>query len=45
MNYLDRNIKTIENKTVGIIIVKKNDKYVMEYCRDDRIISKEYELV
>lgn len=46
MNYMDRNIKTIdENKTVGIIIVKKNDKYVMEYCSDDRIISKEYELV
>jgi len=46
MNYVDRNIKTIdEDKTIGIIIVKKNDKYIMEYCSDDRIISKEYELV
>jgi len=46
MNYVDKNIKTIdEDKTIGIIIVKKNDKYVMEYCSDDRIISKEYELV
>ena len=46
MNYIDKNIKTIEeDKTIGIIIVKKNDKYVMEYCSDDRIISKEYELV
>jgi len=46
MNYVDKNIKTIdEDKTIGIIIVKKNDKYVMEYCSDDRIISKEYQLV
>jgi len=46
MNYVDKNIKMIdEDKTIGIIIVKKNDKYVMEYCSDDRIISKEYELV
>lgn len=46
MNYIDKNIKTIEEaKTIGIIIVKKNDKYIMEYCSDDRIISKEYEIV
>ncbi len=46
MNYIDKNIKAIEEvKTIGIIIVKKDDKYVMEYCSDDRIISKEYEIV
>ena len=46
MNYIDKNIKTInEDKTIGIIIVKKNDKYIMEYCSDERIITKEYELV
>ena len=46
MNYIDKNIKTIyEDKTIGIIIVKKNDKYIMEYCSDERIISKEYQLV
>jgi len=46
MNYIDKNIKTIEeDKTIGIIIVKKDDKYIMEYCSDDRIISKEYELI
>ena len=46
MNYIDKHIKTIEeNKTIGIIIVKKNNKFIMEYCSDDRIISKEYELV
>lgn len=46
MNYIDKNIKTIEeDKTIGIIIVKKNDKYVMEYCSDNRILAREYELV
>ena len=45
MNYIDKNIKTVdEDKTIGIIIVKKNDKYIMEYCSDSRIITKEYQL-
>jgi len=43
MNYIDKNLKTInEDKTIGIIIVKKNDKYIMEYCSDGRILTKEY---
>ncbi|MBQ4583873.1 MAG: DUF1016 family protein [Bacilli bacterium] len=46
MNYIDKNIKTIdEDKTIGIIIVKKNDKYIMEYCSDRRIIAKEYKII
>ena len=46
MNYIDKNIKNIDdNKTVGIIICKKENKYVIEYCSDNRIISREYELV
>jgi len=46
MNYVDKNIKTIEeNKTIGIIIVKKNNKYIMEYCSDERILSKEYQII
>ena len=46
MKYIDKNIKTIEEgKTIGIIICKKENKYVIEYCSDDRIISREYELV
>ena len=46
MNYVDKNIKTFEeHKTVGIIIVKKNDKYIMEYCSDDRILTREYNIV
>ncbi|MBQ6841265.1 MAG: DUF1016 family protein [Bacilli bacterium] len=43
MNYIDKNIKTFEEEnTIGIIIVKKNDKYIMEYCSDERIVAKEY---
>ena len=46
MNYIDKNVKNIDdNKTVGIIICKKENKYVIEYCSDDRIIAREYELV
>ena len=46
MNYIDQNIKTIEeNKTVGIIICKQDNEYVIKYCSDDRIITREYELV
>ena len=46
MNYIDENIKTIEeNQTVGIIICKQDNEYVIKYCSDDRIISREYELV
>ena len=46
MNYIDKNIKTIEeDKTIGIIICKKDNKFIMEYCSDKRIMSKEYDLV
>ena len=46
MNYIDMNLKTIEeNKTIGIIIVRKNNRYIMEYCSDKRILSKTYELI
>ena len=46
MNYVDKNIKTFEeNKTVGIIIIKKNNKYIMEYCSDERILTREYKLL
>ena len=46
MNYIDKNVKEIDdNKTIGIIICKKNNKYVIEYCSDSRIIARRYELV
>ena len=46
MNYIDKNlIKITQDKTIGIIICKKNNKFIMEYCSDSRILSKEYILV
>ena len=46
MNYIDKNIKSIEeSKTIGIIICKKDNKYVIEYCSDKRIISRTYEFI
>ena len=43
MNYIDKNIKTIdEDKTIGIIIVKKDNEFVIEYSSDDRIFSTTY---
>ena len=46
MNYIDKNLKKInQNKTIGIIICKKENRYVIEYCSDDRILAREYELI
>ena len=46
MNYVDKNIKSLtQDKTIGIIIVKKNNKFIMEYCSDNRIISREFKII
>ncbi len=46
MNYIDKNIKRIEqDKTIGIIICKKDNKFIMEYCSDDRIYQRMYKLI
>lgn len=46
MNYIDKNLKKInQDKTIGIIICKKENKYVIEYSSDARIIARTYELL
>ena len=46
MNYIDKNIKTInQDKTIGLIVCRENNKYIIEYSSDKRIIAREYELV
>lgn len=46
MNYIDNNLRKINhNSTIGIIIVKKDNKFIMEYCSDERIIARSYEMV
>ena len=46
MNYIDKNIKEGSNyNTIGILICKRENKFVIEYCSDERIAVREYELV
>lgn len=46
INYINKHIKTIsQNKTIGIILVKKDNKLVLEYSTDERIYSRTYELI
>ena len=43
MNYIDKNVKTInQDKTIGIIICKKDNHFIMEYCSDDKIFVSNY---
>lgn len=46
MHYIDKNLKTIpQDKTIGIIICKKDNHFIMEYCSDPRILTREYRLL
>ena len=46
MNYIDKNLRKInQDKTIGIIICKKDNEYVIEYSSDKRIVARTYELV
>jgi len=45
MNYVDRNIKNIlQESTIGIIICKRDDQFIMEYCSDTRIFTRTFVL-
>ena len=46
MNYIDKNLRKItQDKTIGIILCRKDNKFIMEYCSDERIKVREYELL
>ena len=46
INYVDKNIKEpFNDKTIGVIICKKENKFILEYCTDTRIFTTTYELV
>ena len=45
VNYIDKNIKlSNHNKTIGILIVKKKDKYVIEYVTNKEVFITTYKL-
>ena len=46
INYVDKNIKELFNdKTVGVVICKKENRFIMEYCSDDKIFTTTYKMV
>ncbi len=46
MNYIDKTLRKVtQDKTIGIIICKKDNKFIMEYCSDSRILAREYQEV
>ena len=46
MNYINKNLRKInQDKTIGIIICKKENKYVIEYSSNERIVARTYELL
>ena len=46
MNYIDENIKKIyHDKTIGLIVCRVENKYVIKYCSDERIVACEYEIL
>ena len=46
MNYINKNLRKInQDKTIGIIICKRENKYVIEYSSDERIVARTYELL
>ena len=43
MNYIDKHIKSInQDKTIGIIISRRDNNYYIEYSSDNRILTREY---
>ena len=43
MNYIDKHIKSInQDKTIGIIISRRDNHYYIEYSSDKRILTREY---
>ena len=45
VNYLDKHIKeSFNDNTVGIVICKKENEFIIEYCTDPRIFTTTYEL-
>ena len=46
MNYIDKHVKGItNNKTIGIIVARKDNHYYIEYSSDKRIYTRDYEIV
>ena len=46
MHYIDKFVKDkFHDKTIGIIITRKDNKFIMKYSSDERILSRVYQLI
>ena len=46
MNYIDKHVKGItNNKTIGIVVARRDNHYYIEYSSDKRIYTRDYEIV
>ena len=46
MNYINEHVKKdYHNETIGIIICKENNEYVIKYCSDKKVLARYYEVV
>lgn len=46
LSELNETIKEIHNnQIIGILICKKENKFVIEYCSDNRIIIRKYNII
>jgi len=46
VNYINKNLKkSYQNKTIGLLIVKKNNHYVIEYTTNNDIYITTYKLI
>ena len=45
MSYIDKNLKTVnQDRTIGIVICKKDNEFLIQYCSDDRVYRTTFEI-
>ena len=45
MNYIDKNVRNIyQDRTIGIVIVRKDNRFILEYSSDKRIFETTYQI-
>ena len=45
MNYVDKNLRNMyQDKTIGLIICRKDNKFIIEYSSDTIIFSRTYRI-
>ena len=46
INYVDKNMKnTFHEDTVGVVICRKDNQYIMEYCTNTNIFTSTYQTI